>query len=439
MAAPTVRNSKETKKAAASELTVVLPAGTEAGDFLVLFAVSRKETTPPTITTPSGWTLQGAAANIKGATVEDRECYVFTRECASGAETALLKASAEATALYGLMVAITKGTFNTTTPVNVHSEWVEEATTEPKLPSVTTTTAECLALGEFSVSSAITTGPEEGWELVELSTGIYGGDVYKRTITAAEATPKGKAKKTGSKVSGTFTIAIAPVSGKKTVEEAAVVRAGTAVVETAVKIATEASAVAGGARLTATAAKVATGAATLLGGARVATTVARSVVVASSVRAGAVVAQTARLVATATPVLRAGARVAVSVAGQKIVEAAAAMVAGARTIPQAIKIATSSPTVRAGARTTTTAKLVATAATVLRAGGRVLTASRVTFKATALVRAGARIVLLVIETLHAQDTPTQATVYPGATRATVQRGRTRAIVQGGRARATIHH
>ena len=205
MAAPTVRAVKETKKAAASELKVALPAGTEAEDFLVMYAVARKEA-PPTISTPEGWTERGTID--VGAGAAKRNIYLFTRVCASSVETITLKASAEATDLYGIVVTITKGTYNTTTPLNVIGSFVEENVTEPKLPSVNTTVAECLALGYISAAAALTGKPEESWAVLQEVS--FSGDIYSRTIAGAEATPTGKAKQ-AKNILAAITLAIAPV------------------------------------------------------------------------------------------------------------------------------------------------------------------------------------------------------------------------------------
>jgi len=125
MAYPKVRATSKATEAKAKEIEISWPAGTEAEDFGILIVTTRLNGTVPTVTTPEGWTLQGKSIEY-GKTTAKRLSYAFTRVAGAGTTSATkvkLVASAEATGFNAQLVAITKGTYNTTTPIIDYQNW----------------------------------------------------------------------------------------------------------------------------------------------------------------------------------------------------------------------------------------------------------------------------------------------------------------------------
>jgi len=125
MAYPKVRATSKATEVKAKEIEIAWPAGTEEEDFGILIVTTRLKGTVPTVTTPEGWTLRGKSIEY-GKTTAKRLTYAFTRVAGAGTTSATkvkLVASAEATGLSAQMVTVTKGTYNTTTPIIEYQNW----------------------------------------------------------------------------------------------------------------------------------------------------------------------------------------------------------------------------------------------------------------------------------------------------------------------------
>ncbi len=139
MAAPTVR-AVGTVASGTGAITPGLPAGTVAGDLLIMFL----ETSNQTITV-SGWTQAPSSPQSYGAPYNTRLTVFY--KIAVGADTRTTSDSGNHQ--IGRIIGITKGTFNATTPFNT-SAGGTSASTPVSIPGSTTSVDECLIVAAAS-------------------------------------------------------------------------------------------------------------------------------------------------------------------------------------------------------------------------------------------------------------------------------------------------
>ncbi len=135
MAAPEVR-AVGTVASGEGEIAPGLPAGTEAGDLLVMPVESQGAQARPTV---AGWTYESGPSGVQGNT---RLTYYYKVAVSSDATTVSDSGDHQLARIIG----IKKGTFNATTPFPQNVFSTQTSTTAVSIPGVTTTIGESLIL-----------------------------------------------------------------------------------------------------------------------------------------------------------------------------------------------------------------------------------------------------------------------------------------------------
>lgn len=153
MTVPTIRATNElTGAAAGTNHTVPLPAGFVAGDLLVV-SLEWRGTGITLSTPPSGWL---AVENEPGSNIN--EC-VYQKTAAGGDSNPVFVLSSSTSAC-GQSIAITTGTFDTGSPINVSDIVENGSSVNNTSPSITTTVDDCLLLFFGACVGAITFTPD---------------------------------------------------------------------------------------------------------------------------------------------------------------------------------------------------------------------------------------------------------------------------------------
>jgi len=177
-----------------------LPTGVENGDLLVMMVVYPVETA--TLEVPEGWTERGAKV-----TGEASKRATFTREFKG--ELGSLGAVEGTEGYYVVYVSVIRG-WNTTTPVNGTGGWrLDAKALEFKLPSVTASESNCLALGLISSSGSESAGPESWIKRKGGISGSVGTAVFSYKIPVKE-TGEPTFTQTVEEVPAVTTVVVAP-------------------------------------------------------------------------------------------------------------------------------------------------------------------------------------------------------------------------------------
>lgn len=229
---PTVRAVSKlgNRTVGASSFTINNPAGTTNGDLLCLVVFQRASN--PTIPAPTGWTARGSMTNIGNQVI-----FLFSKVFSTGGASSVTVSSSATTAVGGIMIAITAGTYlQTGNPFELLNGSVESIGNYPgsssatwTVPSITTTVNNSLQFvaadfligvdtGGFILNSGdtatATSGASAGFTLTgkldgasnagatEIMLGTANGNlmgiVQHRTVTTAGATATATMRQTSS-------------------------------------------------------------------------------------------------------------------------------------------------------------------------------------------------------------------------------------------------
>lgn len=162
MAVPTIR-AVGASAGAATAISPGLPAGTVAGDLLVMFLETDNEAI-----TVSGWTEAPSSPQSIGTSPTGTRLTIFYKIAVGGDATTT---SDSGNHQVGRIIGITTDTFNSTTPFNVSAGGTQASTTAVSIPGATTTVAECLILAACSGDLPDATNSLEfsGWANADLT------------------------------------------------------------------------------------------------------------------------------------------------------------------------------------------------------------------------------------------------------------------------------
>ena len=145
MAVPTVRAVGAVSSGVAAACTPGLPAGTVAGDLLLMFCESDNQAV-----TVSGWTeVPNSPQTSDGATATDTRLTIFYRIATSGSDATTTNAPADHVS--GRIIGITAGTYDTSEPFNVTAGSTDATEdTSGSTPTITTNRNDCLIITALS-------------------------------------------------------------------------------------------------------------------------------------------------------------------------------------------------------------------------------------------------------------------------------------------------
>jgi len=156
MAAPEIRAIGAINSGVGT-INPTVPAGTEAGDLLLMVCESggtTSETEATTALTATGWSSAPSSPQVKGNT---RLTVLYKIAVGSDATTTNDTGDHQIARIVG----VKKGTFNETNPFNANAGGTQAATKSVSIPGATTTVAECLVLAFASGHLPKATGTAE--------------------------------------------------------------------------------------------------------------------------------------------------------------------------------------------------------------------------------------------------------------------------------------
>ena len=199
--------SSNTLTAAGTSITVDAPAGLTAGD--VMYAVV--ESLDSSVTAPSGWVLDVAAASIPGGLTNYLNTFY---KIATASEPTSYTWSQASSSIFSVSIADYEGVNNSTT-LNVAGVGLGgQSTASPAFPSITTTAAGCkilIGLAQNGGGSVTFTPPTGYTEEVASAYGYYAQTfIADATQSAAGATGTLTGTISASEPLATFTAALNP-------------------------------------------------------------------------------------------------------------------------------------------------------------------------------------------------------------------------------------
>lgn len=219
---PTVRSAAGASGAAAGDAAVVTkPAGLAVGDLMLAFQVADNDGTLAAMTGPSGWTTIASQAAAAGGQPAMKVWQIVATSTETGAASFSFSAGTGIFCSAGIL-AITVGTFDSTTPLFASPSFTINATssTTHTAPSIDPGKVDGLLVTAHSTdqggaASTSYTPPSGMTEHVDTAAanGFTALEINKLTLASAAATGTKSATCTASRPATSASLIVAPVTG----------------------------------------------------------------------------------------------------------------------------------------------------------------------------------------------------------------------------------